>query len=51
MKIQGVVPVMMLPLNEDESVDEKTLREQVDFAVAGGAAAVCAPVSPPSFIS
>ena len=43
MKIQGVIPVMMLPLNDDESVDEGALRRQVDFAVAGGAAAVCAP--------
>jgi dihydrodipicolinate synthase/N-acetylneuraminate lyase len=43
MKIQGVVPVMMLPLNDDESIDEETLRKQVDFAVAAGAAAVCAP--------
>jgi 2-keto-3-deoxy-L-arabinonate dehydratase len=43
MKIEGVVPVMMLPLNDDESIDEGTLRKQVDFAVAGGAAAVCAP--------
>ena len=43
MKIQGVIPVMMLPLNDDESIDEGTLRKQVDFVVAGGAAAVCAP--------
>lgn len=43
MKIQGVVPVMMLPLNDDESIDEAALRKQVDFAVDGGAAAVCAP--------
>ncbi len=43
MKIQGVIPVMMLPLNEDESIDQGAFRKQVDFAVAGGAAAVCAP--------
>ena len=43
MKIRGVIPVMMLPLNDDESIDEGELRKQVDFAVAGGAAAVCAP--------
>jgi len=42
-KLQGVVPVMMLPLNDDESIDEGTLRKQVDFAVAAGAAGVCAP--------
>src|ERR1035437_5919303 len=43
MKIWGVIPVLMLPLNDDESIDEGTLRRQVDFAVAGGAAAICAP--------
>ncbi len=43
MTIHGVMTVMMLPLNEDESIDEGTLRKQVDFAVAGGASAVCAP--------
>lgn len=43
MKIRGVIPVMMLPLNDDESIDEGALRKQVDFAVAGGAAAICAP--------
>ena len=43
LKIHGVMPVMMLPLNNDESIDEATLRKQVDFAVAGGAAALCAP--------
>jgi 2-keto-3-deoxy-L-arabinonate dehydratase len=43
MNIQGVIPVMMLPLNGDESIDEVTLRKEVDFAVRGGSAAVCAP--------
>ncbi len=43
LKIHGVMPVMMLPLNNDESIDQATLRKQVDFAVAGGAAALCAP--------
>lgn len=43
MKIQGVIPVMMLPFHDDESIDEGALRKQVDFAVTGGAAAVCAP--------
>jgi|SRR5579863_5055179 len=43
MKLHGVVPVMMLPLHEDESIDEATFRRQVDFAIEGGAAAVCAP--------
>src|SRR5271157_153718 len=42
-KLHGVVPVMMLPLNPDESLDEKTFRRQVDFAIDSGAVAVCAP--------
>ncbi len=33
----------MLPLNEDESIDEERLREQVEFVIADGAAAICAP--------
>src|SRR5208283_1851807 len=41
--LHGVVPVMMLPLNPDESLDEKTFRCQVDFAIDAGAVAVCAP--------
>lgn len=42
-KLHGVVPVMMLPLDSDESLDEKAFRRQVDFAVGAGAVAVCAP--------
>jgi 4-hydroxy-tetrahydrodipicolinate synthase len=43
MKLRGVVPVMLLPLLEDEAIDEATFRKQVDFAIEGGAAALCAP--------
>jgi len=43
MKLRGVVPVMMLPLLEDEGIDEATFRREVDFAIEAGAAAVCAP--------
>jgi len=43
MKLRGVVPVMLLPLLDDESLDEATFRREVDFAVEAGAAAVCAP--------
>ena len=43
MKIKGAVPVMMLPLNADESIDEATFRKQVDFAIDAGAGAICAP--------
>ncbi|HUY14940.1 MAG TPA: dihydrodipicolinate synthase family protein [Terriglobia bacterium] len=43
MKVHGVIPVMMLPLKADESIDEAAFRKQVDFAIDCGAAAVCAP--------
>lgn len=43
MKIRGVVPVMMLPVNADESIDEAAFRTQVDHAIETGAVAVCAP--------
>ncbi len=41
--IQGVVPVMLLPFHEDESIDEPVLRREVDFVIEKGASAVCAP--------
>jgi dihydrodipicolinate synthase/N-acetylneuraminate lyase len=41
--IQGVFPVMVLPIKEDESIDEEALRHEVDFAIQCGATAVCAP--------
>src|ERR1700722_18633130 len=40
--IRGVVPVMLLPLKEDETIDEEVLRAQVDFAIDCGATALCA---------
>ncbi len=43
MKLQGVVAVMLLPVNPDESIDEASFKNQVDFAIEAGAAAVCAP--------
>lgn len=43
MKLRGVVAVMLLPVNADESIDEASFRNQVDFAIQHGAAAVCAP--------
>lgn len=43
MRLRGVVPVMMLPVNADESIDEPAFRRQVDFAIEAGAVAVCAP--------
>ena len=41
--LAGVIPVMLLPFNEDDSIDEPSLREQVDFVIARGANGVCAP--------
>ena len=43
MKLNGTVPVMLLPFNDDESIDEASFRKQVDFAINAGAVAVCAP--------
>ncbi|MBI2679486.1 MAG: dihydrodipicolinate synthase family protein [Candidatus Solibacter usitatus] len=43
MKLRGSIPVMMTPFRDDETIDEADLRKQVDFAIARGAAAVCAP--------
>ena len=43
LRLHGVVPVMLLPLKPDESLDEEAFRRQVDFAIGAGAVAVCAP--------
>lgn len=43
MRLRGVVPIMMLPLKADESIDEAAFRSQIDFAIGAGASAVCAP--------
>ena len=34
---------MLLPFRADESIDEVSFRQQVDFAIEAGAVAVCAP--------
>ena len=39
----GVIPVLVTPFHADASVDEESLRRQVDFCIANGVAAVCAP--------
>ena len=43
MKLNGTVPVMLLPFNADESINEASLRREIDFAIDAGAVAVCAP--------
>jgi dihydrodipicolinate synthase/N-acetylneuraminate lyase len=43
MKLNGTVPVMLLPFDADESIDEASFRREIDFAIDAGAVAVCAP--------
>ena len=42
-QIDGVVPVIPVPFNEDESVDEGSLRKAIDFVASRGMAAMCLP--------
>ena len=37
------MPVMVLPLREDETIDETALRREVDFSISTGAVGICAP--------
>ena len=41
--LYGVVPIVPTPFTEDEEIDEKALRDLIDFAVEGGLQAVCLP--------
>jgi 4-hydroxy-tetrahydrodipicolinate synthase len=43
LKLNGITPVMATCFREDESIDDDSLRRQIDFAIEGGAAAVCGP--------
>jgi 2-keto-3-deoxy-L-arabinonate dehydratase len=43
LKLNGITPVMATCFREDESIDDDSLRKQIDFAIAAGAAAVCGP--------
>jgi len=42
-KIDGVVPVIPIPFNEDESIDEASLRKTVEFVSSRKMAAMCLP--------
>jgi 4-hydroxy-tetrahydrodipicolinate synthase len=42
-KIDGVVPVIPIPFNPDETIDEPSLRKTVDFVAAKKMAAMCLP--------
>jgi 4-hydroxy-tetrahydrodipicolinate synthase len=43
LRLNGVTPVMATCFREDESIDDDVMRKQIDFAIQGGAAAVCGP--------
>ncbi|MBI3668005.1 MAG: dihydrodipicolinate synthase family protein [Acidobacteria bacterium] len=43
LRLDGITPVMFTPFLEDERIDEASLRRQIDFAIAAGAAAICGP--------
>jgi len=38
-----VIPVLVTPFREDESIDEESLRNEVDFGIEKGATALCIP--------
>ena len=40
----GVLPVLPIPFDENEEIDEPSLRRLVDFAVACGVKAICLPM-------
>lgn len=40
--IKGIIPPIAVPLNEDESFNEKKLRKHVDFVIDGGVSAILA---------
>ena len=43
MNLRGVIPVLTTPFNADESIDESSLRRQIDFCIASGVGGLCAP--------
>jgi 2-keto-3-deoxy-L-arabinonate dehydratase len=43
LRLNGITPVMATCFHSDESIDDDALRRQIDFAIDGGAAAVCGP--------
>lgn len=40
--VKGVVVPILTPINEDELIDEKKLREQVDYVIEGGVLGILA---------
>lgn len=41
--VQGIVPIIPIPFREDESIDEPSLRREIDFAASCGVSAICLP--------
>src|SRR5438105_4022106 len=41
--LEGIVPILPIPFNSDESIDEESLRRLVHFCVEEGAGGVCLP--------
>lgn len=41
--IYGAVPIIPTPFNHDETIDEDSLRNLIDFAISSGLQAVCLP--------
>ena len=40
--IKGIVVPILTPVDADEMIDEKALRAQVDFVIAGGVSGILA---------
>jgi 2-keto-3-deoxy-L-arabinonate dehydratase len=43
LRLNGITPVMATPFREDGSVDEASLRKEIDFSIEHGASAICGP--------
>lgn len=43
MNLRGVIPVLLTPFHADASVDEISLRRQINFCIANRVAGLCAP--------
>lgn len=42
-KLRGVIPVLLTPFLDDDSIDEGSLRDETDYAIRSGCVAVCVP--------
>ena len=46
---RGIFPILLTPFHEDHSLDEESLRREVDFVVAAGARGIVTPVNTSEF--